>query len=452
MRGKTSLPLECRIILAIATLLVRRPGRRDWRARSLSHIESWWFYNAGLPGARSEAVRETLRSVREGIWGEADAEEAGRNFRRVTGSPAFLAAVVLLPLTVIGMLSGGFRETSAMLRARQRFDERVVFVTNRSALAGYASGVTPSRFLVWSGYQRSLESFGAYAWGETKDRTLFAKAQPAVFGVLGLGPEYGRVLDPRVCRDCGLARDRRDVGKTVQLDGRNFRLAAALPDDFWLAAARPRYWIPLDLGHLPDRLGVVARMKPGVSVEAAERDLGAGIAPIGHFTRETAMFYAVCLFLALALALVRVTYDRAFWAHASGRLRNSWRFWTFCLAKTVVVAAIVIIAAVEIRYGVTATPTGARDPVVMLFASWPVLLVFGAAFWWSWADQRARCRTCLRRLDLPVHMGVLGASLFDPIGIESICPAGHGALYEPDTPTSDAAWITLDEFFSTSAK
>ena len=77
------------------------------------------------------------------------------------------------------------------------------------------------------------------------------------------------------------------------------------------------------------------------------------------------------------------------------------------------------------------------------------LLAFGAVLLWSWLDQRLRCRTCLRRLDLPVYMGVLGASLFDPTGVESVCPVGHGALYEPDTGLSDAAWITLDEFFST---
>jgi hypothetical protein len=46
-------------------------------------------------------------------------------------------------------------------------------------------------------------------------------------------------------------------------------------------------------------------------------------------------------------------------------------------------------------------------------------------------------------------MGILGGSLFDPTGVESVCPVGHGGLYEPDTELSDAAWITLDEFFST---
>jgi hypothetical protein len=48
-------------------------------------------------------------------------------------------------------------------------------------------------------------------------------------------------------------------------------------------------------------------------------------------------------------------------------------------------------------------------------------------------DQRRRCRTCLRRLRMPVETGSWGRMLF--LGrprIESICPYGHGTLKEDE--------------------
>ena len=54
-------------------------------------------------------------------------------------------------------------------------------------------------------------------------------------------------------------------------------------------------------------------------------------------------------------------------------------------------------------------------------------------------DQRRRCRTCLRKLRMPVHSGNWGlALLFAPPKTESICPYGHGTLVSPDTHTSTA--------------
>ena len=226
-------------------------------------------------------------------------------------------------------------------------------------------------------------------------------------------------------------------------------MTGALPRHFRFGSVRPAYWIALNLGTLPKRLGVVGVLRPGISVEKAEHDLGVGVMPVSRLLWETVAFYAVGLCLALGVALFRVVFDRAFWAHASGRLRNSWRFWTFCAAKTLGAVAIVALAGIELRFGITLTPTGARDPLLLVLGLWPLMLAFGAVLLWSWLDQRLRCRRCLRRLDLPVHMGVLGASLFDPTGMEFVCPVGHGALYEPDTAMGDAAWITLDEFFST---
>lgn len=444
-------PFESRVILALAATLVPSWQRPEWRDHWRSKSEAWWIFNRDLPGARTGLLREALGGLPDAFWRRLDREEAPRRLHLALGSPLFISGVLLCVLGVIGWLSGGFRETRATLSDQRTENPRLVILSNHSPLLGYASGVPSTRFLAWARYQKSLEAYAAYLWGSGPDGRVLARVEPQFFAVLGVRPAAGHFLRGD-CFDCAVSADARDVGRTVRLEGRDYRVSGAVPSGFRFGSARPGYWIPLNLGTLPRQLGVVGLLRPGVSVERAEHDLGVGVMPVSRLVWGTVAFYAVALCLALAVALFRVVFDRAFWAHATGRLRKSWRFWAFCAVKTVFAVAIVAVAGIEVRFGVTLTPTGARDPLLLLLATWPLMLAFGGALLWSWLDQRMRCRRCLRRLDLPVHMGVLGASLFDPTGIESVCPVGHGALYEPDTGMSDAAWITLDEFFSTQGR
>lgn len=72
-------------------------------------------------------------------------------------------------------------------------------------------------------------------------------------------------------------------------------------------------------------------------------------------------------------------------------------------------------------------------------------------------DQRRRCRTCLRRLMMPLNRGSWSkAVLLNPPGTEMICPYGHGTLAEPDvhlpgapgavwTEHGDDIWKELEE-------
>jgi hypothetical protein len=47
-------------------------------------------------------------------------------------------------------------------------------------------------------------------------------------------------------------------------------------------------------------------------------------------------------------------------------------------------------------------------------------------------DQRYRCRTCLRRLRMPVAKGSWTHILLGPPRTEYICPYGHGTLKVPE--------------------
>ena len=47
-------------------------------------------------------------------------------------------------------------------------------------------------------------------------------------------------------------------------------------------------------------------------------------------------------------------------------------------------------------------------------------------------DTRYRCRTCLRRLRMPVNTGSWANLLFGHSKLEYICPFGHGTLKVPE--------------------
>jgi len=62
------------------------------------------------------------------------------------------------------------------------------------------------------------------------------------------------------------------------------------------------------------------------------------------------------------------------------------------------------------------------------FAMWAFYLVAAGVIWLVVWDQRYRCRTCLRRLRMPVHTGSWTHVLFGAPRTEYICLYGHGTL------------------------
>jgi hypothetical protein len=83
-----------------------------------------------------------------------------------------------------------------------------------------------------------------------------------------------------------------------------------------------------------------------------------------------------------------------------------------------------------------------------------VFWLFAVALGWLivW-DQRYRCRTCLRRLRMPIQTGSWTNVLLGPPRTEYICPYGHGTLkiaelqitghQPPDWQPHDDIWKEL---------
>jgi hypothetical protein len=86
--------------------------------------------------------------------------------------------------------------------------------------------------------------------------------------------------------------------------------------------------------------------------------------------------------------------------------------------------------------------------VMMLFT-----LLAGGLVWAIVWDQRSRCRTCLRRLRMPIHKGSWTRVLLGRPETEYICIYGHGTLkvadlqitghQEPDWQPHEDMWKEL---------
>jgi hypothetical protein len=139
------------------------------------------------------------------------------------------------------------------------------------------------------------------------------------------------------------------------------------------------------------------------------------------------------------------------------------RYWAFLIAKLVVAAGVVCGTGLLIDLLLPAPKPfmdGGPFPAthamfyaiaMMIQALFAVGLV-SVIIW----DQRYRCRTCLRRLRMPIQTGSWTHVLLGPPRIEYICTYGHGTLkvaelqitgrQQPDWEPHEDMW---KELFST---
>ena len=139
------------------------------------------------------------------------------------------------------------------------------------------------------------------------------------------------------------------------------------------------------------------------------------------------------------------------------------RYWAYFAAKLLSAAAVLYGLLAWITAGFPDEPN--PPPLAPLCDGGRILLLNVAELGWFLLcagvlyvivrDQRYRCRTCLRRLRMPVETGSWGRMLqFGRPRIEYICPYGHGTLKQDElqitglenpqwTPHSDDMWDEL---------
>ena len=233
--------------------------------------------------------------------------------RQLKGAPAFTLVATLTLALGIGANSAIFALVDATLLRPLPFGEpdRLVSVWETTSAIPHSYG-SPLNMVDWQARSRSFEKIagftpsvggmvmaGADGNAETVDRQWVTAG---IFDVLGVTPIAGRTFsqddDAKRARVAVLgesfwrARFNADpgiVGRDLRLDGMLFTVVGIVPEGFQLMG-RSSIWAMRPVINLPPRaraayaLHVVGRLKPGVSMEAAEADLGAVAAALaGEF-------------------------------------------------------------------------------------------------------------------------------------------------------------------------
>lgn len=136
------------------------------------------------------------------------------------------------------------------------------------------------------------------------------------------------------------------------------------------------------------------------------------------------------------------------------------RYWGYLAAK-LAVANVVFYAAARVLLGLFPTPPPVRNVELKPFgtdlpytiAVWLITVFAGLALWAIVIDHRYRCRTCLRRLRMPLTTGSWTHIVMGGPRTEYICPYGHGTLKvdelqltghaEPDWQPHEDMWKEL---------
>ncbi|HEY7913675.1 MAG TPA: ABC transporter permease, partial [Blastocatellia bacterium] len=286
---------------------------RDWQLLEceLSRAEHGFFARkrraAPLARARNHARRQTKRAlIMESIW-----QDLRYGIRVLASKPFFTIVAILAVALGIGANTAIFSAVNAVLLRPLPFEgpDRIVslFVVSpeRPDLRGVFS--YPD-FMDYKTRSQSLAHVAAYqqsgtvlGTGDDRVRVTGVHVSADLFPILGVQPFAGRVFTPEEDRleappvvvlsyefwQAHFAGDTSIIGQTIKLAG-DRTVIGVMPAGFKfpLDAANPtQYWMPLmdpsltpyinkrDSVFLP----LVARLKPGVTVEKAQAELS-GIA------------------------------------------------------------------------------------------------------------------------------------------------------------------------------
>ena len=222
--------------------------------------------------------------------------------RSLWKNPGFTALAVLCLGLGIGVTSTILSAVHAILirpLPYQRAEELVAIYARMPAQDEHGVNISYPDYVSWRDESKSFAALGMYTWqalafsgGSEPERVDGAMVTPNLFSLLGVRPILGRLFLPEesgtaphrvVLLSHGLWRrrfggDSSVVGRTITVDGFPYQVVGVMPPGFAFPD-RGQAWIPLTVEPVGlgrgNRFyaGAIGRLKPGISVEQAQRDL-----------------------------------------------------------------------------------------------------------------------------------------------------------------------------------
>jgi len=253
-----------------------------------------------------EQVKEEVRGVRMGFLLETILRDLRYAVRSLKRNPGFTAVAVLTISLGIGATTTIYSAVHSLLLAPlpYRGADRLVSLTEtlKTAAGILQFDMVPSREVVdaWRARSHTLEGVVELApshWmrGDPAEPELVGgeRIEPDLITFLGSRPLLGRsfipsdtepgappvaLLSEALWRRRYGARDD-IVGRPIVLDGQPFTIVGVMRPDFGMAVFRMQdalqVFVPLAPSAAPPRVEVLARLRPGATVEEASRELSA---------------------------------------------------------------------------------------------------------------------------------------------------------------------------------
>ena len=439
-------------MIRAAALLVPSQRREEWTKEWLAELHYAELHYAQERAGEAQSYAFARGAFHDALWQQRDFWTLKRT-ARLAQSPWFCLAALAAVLLLLALASGFLPLTRLALQPLPYRDAgRIVTVAQAGTIAT-RTGVLGEDIALWRDKSQTIDGIAAYQW-DRGEKT--AAVTGNFFEVLGASTGFRGCASPEENgeRCVVLSYDYwRGSGRRayVTVEGKPYRVAGVTERGFWFLSPKIAMWRIEKFG-ANARTGVVARLRPDATAKDAQAELGAILRDAGKNDWESILeitgvqsrvqfvFLVFGFSLVLAVLIVLPT------------LRLRLPGWNplaagFFVAKTGMLLAAVLLLGIEFTRASSITMLGGADGYTAVSA-WLFVMGSTGALAWSIADQRQRCRVCLKRLGMAAHVGCTGCLLLDWAGTELVCVEGHGMLHVPEMVAcwqEPDRWTVLDE-------
>jgi hypothetical protein len=490
---------QCRAIVWIASFLAPPAQRAQWRSEQDRKFFHWCQFLAASGRLTSDnrlaIARACWGAFPEAFWLRSDREQFRARWRRLWRSPLTLLGLLAMVALALVLTTGIIKAARAAFSSPVPYPARTVLIyLDGNGINGKFSRTRSDTLLdlasIWS-KSKLAEGLTPFSWGpgnlllQNRDLAVAtARVGPQFFNTLEVKPVLGRTFtagDMQSCPDCVLLSyplwqhefrgDPKLVGKVIELNGASRTVIGILPANFRLISSGIAVWGLIDpsvlFTNFQRRVGAIAQLEGDATAASLERDLSdrtesAGyVHPSSQLTVTTLAnhlrhnlsntIWFVLFATACAVLVVALRRSMAGFGRLPEGLTGRTIWFGFLGIKSALLLAIAALTAWCVVHWIAAWLMGSTYPLADEYSIWLFLPLAIMALSWSMRDQQSRCRSCLRRLELPVEIGRTGSVLLNWAGTEMVCSEGHGVLYLPESAANsldENRWNRLDDSWS----
>jgi len=489
MQPEGRVPFSVRLCLALveaSAVIIPADHRSDWLNRWSSDIQRRWLFlhYAGFWNHREalQLLFHCIRAVPEALCLFVWRDPVRIRTQKLVRSPWTCLGFFAVSLVAVAFLTNGLSASRELLTSSSMPEaDRLLFIWRHPVIGGGDRGFPSDVVPAWAKLSHKLDGVAPFQISHapvTRDpgflRTpLVILTEASLFKVLPFKAALGRLPEASSGRDAIVLdwktwksefhSDPKAIGSLLKVDGRTYPIVAVLASNFHFVSRTPSLYL-VQNRITASWVMVVAQAKHGATEPQVDAELTKiaeeacyyfyngqlRIRSLRNALLTPFAFFSIAVVpLALLSALVLKVRPRTVWEAWRHPDRGSLRRGGFALAKTLLALAVVFTLGLEWSRSEASVLFASRDPASGPFLVWFYIAGAMAVLFWAIADQRTRCRECLRLLAFPVRIGSPGSFFLTWSGTELLCSEGHGVLHipllAPSWDDESEHWISLDD-------